>query len=158
MKGEIVLEINNLKYDYIYNYEKKILELLIDSYLINFDLTIEESIKISNEKLSSIKEYIKEEKATLLIAIDERELKGIIWLHKHQVFEESRMHVNQIIIDYKYRGKGIAKKLINEAEKLALKEGLKAIDLFVTESNVRALEMYKNLGFETERRYLKKKL
>lgn len=147
-----------MNYEYLHYYEKKILALLIDSYSINFDLNLDQSTKISEEKISLIKEYLKEGKATLLIMLDKGDLKGFVWLHRHQVFKEKRMHVNQIVVDYNSRGKGIAKRLINEAENLALKEDLKTIDLFVTETNLGALEMYKSLGFETERRYLKKKL
>lgn len=139
-------------------YKDKICLLLINSYMVNFDLSLEQSRVLSEEKFSLLESYIKEEKATLFGVVDSNELIGFIWLHKHTFFEEERLHVNQIVIDYQYRGKGIAKKLIKEAEDLALREGLSAIDLFVSENNVNALEMYKKLGFETERRYMKKKM
>ena len=47
-------------------------------------------------------------------------------------------------------------ELLNETEKYAMEMDVKTIDLFVTEENLAAVKMYEDLGYITERRYLKK--
>ena len=87
-----------------------------------------------------------------------RQRAGFIWIYKHEYFDELRLHVNQVIVESNYKKMGLGKSLMNEAEKLAVGLGLKTIDLFVSENNSVALNMYAQLGFVTERRYLKKNL
>ncbi|KGX89958.1 GNAT family acetyltransferase [Pontibacillus halophilus JSM 076056 = DSM 19796] len=57
-----------------------------------------------------------------------------------------------------HRGNGLAKVLMEEIEQLAFKEGIETIDLFVSDSNLAALNLYESMGFCTERRYMKKVL
>jgi len=77
-------------------------------------------------------------------------------IYKHEYFGETRMHINQIIVDKEYKRKGIGKRLLEEAEKKAKELGIKVIDLFVSEKNAEAVNFYEKTGFVTERRYLKK--
>ena len=81
---------------------------------------------------------------------------GFIWLYLHEYFGEKRLHVNEVAVDEKYRGKGIGKTLISEAEKKASELDIETIDLFVSEINIGALNLYNRFGFQTERRYMKK--
>ena len=83
-------------------------------------------------------------------------LVGFVWCYIHDYFGEKRLHVNQIVIDKDFRGQGIAKKLLAQTEKYADKLNIKTIDLFVTEGNITAVKMYEDLGYVTERRYLKR--
>ncbi|WP_411738691.1 GNAT family N-acetyltransferase [Peribacillus sp. S4] len=139
-------------------YYTNVLELLVDTYTINFQLTSEQAKPICLNKIELLMDYINQGSAIVIAAIDENELIGFTWLYKHDFFDEQRLHVNQIAVNTKLRGKGIGKQLFQESEKKALKEGIKTIDLIVSESNSRALDLYEKLGFETERRYMKKKL
>jgi|LGOV01.1.fsa_nt_gb ribosomal protein S18 acetylase RimI-like enzyme len=79
---------------------------------------------------------------------------GFIWIIIHDHFREVRLHINELFVDDKYRGKGIGIALINKAKK-AQELGVEAIDLFVSENNAGARGLYKKLGFFTERRYKK---
>lgn len=50
----------------------------------------------------------------------------------------------------KYRGQGIGRKLMERALDAALVFGFTRIELTVRETNVNAIALYKNFGFETE--------
>ena len=50
----------------------------------------------------------------------------------------------------KYRGQGIGRKLVQRAVDAALAFGLTRIELTVRETNVNAIALYRNFGFETE--------
>jgi ribosomal protein S18 acetylase RimI-like enzyme len=158
LKGDNFLIINELQSGDLRKYNSRLLELLIDNYMMNFQLTVKQANLLCSNKLKLLAEYIEQGSAILIAAIDRSELIGFMWLYKHDYFGEKRLHINQIIVDANFRGKGIGKQLILEAEKNALEEGIKTIDLFVSEINSGAFDLYDKLGFETERRYMKKKL
>lgn len=139
-------------------FKPEIFSFLIESYLVNFDLSEEKCITICNEKIDLLNIYLKQNRATLIGAIDNGKLAGFIWIYKYTYFEELRLHINQIVVSKAYRGRGIAKRLIKEAETFAIDNGIKIIDLNVSEKNIEAIDMYDNIGFSTERRLMKKLL
>jgi len=150
------MTIKTLQYDDFMLYRERIRDLLVQIYDINFDVSHDYSINESNKKINLLDEYIKTNQAVLIGAVDGEKLVGFIWIYKHEYFGETRMHINQIIVDKEYKRKGIGKRLLEEAEKKAKELGIKVIDLFVSEKNAEAVNFYEKMGFVTERRYLKK--
>jgi len=151
--------IKELGYKDLCIYRNTVLELLIDAYEITFRISREKCRPLCGDKLELLLEdYIKQGIAIVVGAIIDMELVGFLWLYKHDYFGESRLHVNQIAVSPQYRGKGIGKQLMIEAEKQAKSNGIEVIDLFVSEANLRSLNMYDSSGFVTEGRYMKKKL
>lgn len=140
--------------------EKKtaILSFLADSYKTNFNLSDELIKSICDEKLSELNSYLDENKAYSIGVFDENRLIGFIWFYRYTYMGEVRMHINQIVVSKNYRGKGIAKRLITEVEKIANNSGIKILDLNVSEVNIDAIEMYEKIGYKTERRLMKKLL
>eukprot|EP00466_Bigelowiella_natans_P010140 jgi/Bigna1/144781/aug1.91_g19489 len=61
-------------------------------------------------------------------------------------------HVTAIAVHPGYRGRGYAKRMMNEFEETAKKEGCAFIDLFVDVQNDKALTFYKNLGYRIHRK------
>lgn len=57
-------------------------------------------------------------------------------------------HVTNIAIDDKFRGKGYGKKLTQELIQYSANLGVQYITLEVRRSNFKAIQLYKNLGFE----------
>lgn len=155
-KGEHLLIIKVLQIDDFTKYKKSIMELLFDSYKINFSFSQEQCVSICEEKLKLLNGYINEGNAIVLGVFLEENLIGFLWLYKRKFLYETRLHVNQIVISNKFRGKGIGKRLMKEAERQAEHLGLETIDLFVSEKNTEALKMYTDIGYETERRLIKK--
>ena len=140
------------------SFQPKIFELITDTYVMSFRISIKEAQAICFDKTSSLENYIDNGSAVVIGCVEENNLLGIIWVYVHEFFGEKRLHVNQIAVDKKQRGKGIGKNLIYEAEKKAVYLGITTIDLFVSEVNEKALNLYDSLGFETERRYMRKVL
>jgi Acetyltransferases len=139
-------------------YRMHILDFLIDTYCSNFSISRELAEKISQEKIEALEKYIHDGSATVLTAIYDDELAGFIWLYKHVYFGEPRLHINQIAVNPKHRGKGIGTLLIREAENCARSFRINTIDLNVSECNPIAINLYLKLGFATERRYMTKQI
>lgn len=135
-----------------------ILTFLIESYKVNLNLSQEQCTSVCNEKINLLDTYLEQDSATLIGAFNNEELIGLVWLYKHTNFGELRLHINHIIVSKEHRGKGIAKQLIKEAERFAINNEIKIMDLNVSEINVEAIKMYDNIGFSTERRLMKKVL
>ncbi|MBP1934979.1 GNAT family N-acetyltransferase [Ammoniphilus resinae] len=150
--------IKRIEYENFVAHEDGILSLLTETYMMNFNLSHELSTNMSEEKVKQLHGYIKDGSAIIFAALEDEKLCGFVWIYIHDFFCEKRFHINQIALDSKYRGKGIAKKLMKKVEEHALIDGIKTIDLFVSEVNAIAHSLYEGLGFETERRYMKKKL
>ena len=60
------------------------------------------------------------------------------------------LYINTIIIDEKYRRKGLGKKFISLAEQIAEKRHLKGICLYVDIGNLPAMRFYEKLNFKKE--------
>ncbi|WP_166740071.1 GNAT family N-acetyltransferase [Halalkalibacterium halodurans] len=133
-----------------------ILDLLTETYIENFGISKEQSISLCKEKLNLIPNYINQKTAILIGTYEDERLVGFLWLYKHEFFGESRLHINQIIVSNKFRGKGIGRRLMKQAEQVAKKHKISTIDLNVSEVNKEAVRMYNSMGFITERRYMKK--
>lgn len=133
-------------------------ELLIETYVSEFDISEELSTSLCDEKLSLIPDYINQNNAILLGAYEDDILTGFLWIYKRNYFGELRLHINQIVVAQQFRGNGIGNQLMKEAEKTAEKYGIYIIDLFVSETNLKAINMYESIGFTAERRYMKKLL
>lgn len=157
-KGDHSLRIKELKIEDFLADKAFILELLIETYVTNLNISKEQSTRICTEKINLIPDYINQQNAILIGAYEGEKLAGFLWLYKHNYFGEMRLHINQIIIDKGYRGKKVGNQLMKEAERVAKHYEIQTIDLFVSEANLKAINMYDSNGYTTERRYMKKEL
>ena len=153
-----MMEIKTLRHDDFLKNINALRDLLISSYESNFNISKELCGVTVESKIQELDKYVKEQKATLLGMFNDCTLVGFVWCYIHDYFGEKRLHINQIVIDKDFRGQGIAKKLLTQTEKYAAELDIKTIDLFVTEGNIAAEMMYEDLGYVTERRYLKKSI
>lgn len=152
------MEIKPLQHDDYLQVIPTLKELLTTSYESSFDISKELCNITVDTKIQELGEYLKIKKANLLGVFIQDTLVGFVWFYIHDCFNEKRLHINHIVVDKNHRGQGIAKKLLFQAEKYANEMNVKIIDLLVSESNLDAVRMYKNLGYVTERRYMKKNI
>lgn len=77
------------------------------------------------------------------------ELNGGIagYIGSHNILGE--VYITNVAVFPDYRGKGIAKKLIKKILDLSYEEKADFVTLEVRKSNVSAINLYKNTGFET---------
>ena len=103
-----------------------------------------------------IAEDIKE--GTLFVYEDENLIKGLIVLSEHEDEEYKELQwqfnrgkhliVHRLCVDPKCKGKGIAKKLVEFAEKYGEENRYEAIRLDAFIPNKRACRMYENAGYK----------
>jgi ribosomal protein S18 acetylase RimI-like enzyme len=80
--------------------------------------------------------------------VDETNIKEIV---NHQVFRDMRnLEIEDLCVDEKYRGKGIGKKLFEEAIKHGKENGVKFIELSVWEFNQNAKIFYEHAGMKVK--------
>ena len=78
-----------------------------------------------------------------LVALYEEKIVG--FLNGEIILDEG--NILMISVKKEFQNKGVGRKLMNRFEKLAKKEGVKAIYLEVSEKNINAINFYKKLGF-----------
>lgn len=143
--------------DYI-KFKIEIAELLAETYSSNFSISLDEINKIITEKTENLEKFLSDGSAILIGCINETSLIAFAWLYLHEYFGQKRIHVNQIAVAPSFRGKGIGKKMMLEIEKEAIRIEANAIDLYVMESNETAQNLYNSFNFQTEKRYMVKKM
>lgn len=143
--------------DFINN-KSTILELLVETYMLNFDISKAKSEVICKGKIEELLEYLNQNHVILIGAYQEELLVGFLWSYKHEFFGEKRLHINQIVVQTDYRGKKVGSKLMEAVEEVAKEQKINTIDLFVSEDNLKAINMYDSIGYMTERRYMKKNI
>lgn len=115
-------------------------------------------IKDTIEKVNSIKEYMKEQKAFLFIAKQKEELAGFLWCYPRVFFDEKRIYINSLIVKSEYRGNYIGTYLVTSAENKAKELNCDAIDVSTAAFNEGGLRFYRRYGFLDERIQLVKKI
>ncbi|TGQ44007.1 MULTISPECIES: GNAT family N-acetyltransferase [unclassified Mesorhizobium] len=98
-----------------------------------------------NEDLESI---IKSPATTLLIARTDQTLQGMLTLAIFRVPTGVRSIIEDVIVDERHRGLGIASALVREALAQAKTAGARTVDLTSRPSREAANRLYLKLGFE----------
>ena len=90
------------------------------------------------------------EKLSTIVIVDGNKIVGYL----SYFFKERRnkkLDVDQLIIKEEYRGKGLGKKLMEEAKKIAIANNCNRIELSCWLFNENALAMYEHIGFNRQR-------
>ena len=69
-----------------------------------------------------------------------------LYYHRFSTWDGSSMHLEDLIVTEKYRGKGIGKALYNSVLEDALKRGVKRVEWVVLDWNIPAITFYKSTG------------
>ena len=134
-----------------------IIEMLEDIFQTNFKIS-NNLRKHANISYENMVKYLKDKTAIIYGAYNGELLIGFLWAYKRKIFDEERIHLDQIIIAKKYRKKGIGKSLLSTLETHCLNEKIDIIDLMITLNNAETLEFYRSIGFNMERSLLVKKI
>ena len=97
---------------------------------------------------SDLREIISSESSHLLIAKDEDIYLGSLTLAVFRIPTGKRAWVEDVVVSESARGKGVGKKLLKHAVKLANSCEAKTIDLTSRPSRDAANALYKKAGFE----------
>lgn len=98
--------------------------------------------------------------AQLWILEDEGQFRGHLWLTERDdaVHGTRTLEVTTMGIVRDARGKGLGRLLMHKAEEEARLRGIEIVELSVAGNNRRARDMYKDLGYQTLRRTMQKRL
>lgn len=86
------------------------------------------------------------QKATLCIHKEEGRIVGMVAGYTEDLIN-NMAYICIVGVLNKYRGKGIASKLVNDFVEICKNKGIKAVHLYTHKSNLSALAMYRKIGF-----------
>lgn len=98
-----------------------------------------------------IRKYINMEPGLIKILYDNGKPVGYVWLNIRKTTTGIIGAIDNIFIEEGYRGKGLATKLMKEAEKFFSSRGIKRIRTTVTITNKPSIGMCKKLGYREKR-------
>lgn len=140
------LEIREANLDDINN---GLLEVFIEGYRYHQNGRPDIFTNVTDEDLKSdlIQNF---ESLKTIVIIDNKKIVGYL-SYKIKKHHTGKLDVNQLVILEKYRGKGLGKKLMNEAKKIAKENNCNRIELNCWLFNENALAMYEHIGYNRQR-------
>jgi ribosomal protein S18 acetylase RimI-like enzyme len=96
-----------------------------------------------------VKRVIEDHSVRLLVAKNpDNEIIGMLILATFSTFLPKKGFLEELVVDKNYQGKGIGKKLVEMAIKLAREDGIVHLELTSNPKRVAANNLYQHLGFE----------
>lgn len=126
-----------------------LLDIFIEGYRYHQDGRIDIFPNISDEALKDdlLKNF---ENLSTIVILDNDAIVGYL-SYKIKEKHTKKLDVDQLVITKSYRGKGLGKKLMNEAKNIAIKNNCSRIELNCWMFNENALAMYEHIGFDRQR-------
>ncbi|MFA5025207.1 MAG: GNAT family N-acetyltransferase [Candidatus Shapirobacteria bacterium] len=134
----------------------KIRDFLLDSW-INHSNNESQFINPKTFENTNLKNYLKNcfnhsYKSYLFIAEDKEEIIGLIKLNVEMIesfyYQNRILYIDDIYVSKNYRKQGVAKKLIESAEKIAKKRSLKWLKAKIYQFNEAAQNTFTSSGFK----------
>lgn len=142
---------------------KRIVELSSQLYKAEqpFDKNLKDGYYETKKGIKRLLKDIKDKKRIFLVAINDNIVIGYVdgYIYdKEEIYIEKIAYLDRIIVDEKYKGNGIATKLIDEFSNHLKKENVKFIKLNAFEENKPAIALYEKMGFYEYSIFYMKKL
>lgn len=108
-----------------------------------------------NRELKDYENYIestiKEDNSIILVATIDDQIKSIASINSNKKSRTKHVGTLGIVVEEQYCGLGLGRKLIDYLIDWAKSNGItKKISLLTRQDNIRAIELYKKIGFEEE--------
>ena len=96
------------------------------------------------------------QKHRIVVALLDEKIVGIIWytVDVDVLFNVNLGFLFSIVVDPEYRGLGIGKKLLREFKNRSKRAGAKYVRLAVLHNNIKALNLYRQMGFFDDTHYM----
>lgn len=129
--------------------DKGLLKAFIEGYRFHQNGRPDVFANLTDEMLKSDLIDNMDRLSTILILDDD----NIVGYLSYKIKEKytKKLDIDQLVILEKYRGKGLGRKLIDEAKRIAIKNECDRIELNCWMFNENALEMYEHVGFNKQR-------
>ncbi|MGE7185969.1 GNAT family N-acetyltransferase [Peribacillus sp. NPDC006672] len=104
-------------------------------------------ITVSNFRVSSdtVNEILQKSHKVLVICNDKGKIVGFLC---YNLYLSKVAHINYIVLEKKYRGKGNLQSLLPELVAYSRKKGILVVSGFVNKDNPEALQKFKDFGFK----------
>lgn len=156
------MEIRNVEIKDLEQIAKILKQVAQIHYMNRTDLFKNKNEKIIKEE---IKETMNNHSKKILIISDKKSIVygtliySIKEIKNHNNLKDMKiLWIEDLGVDERFRNKGIGKKLILEAEKIAKKLKCERIELNCWEFNQNAIKFYNKVGMETQRRIIVKEI
>ena len=128
--------------------DKGLLKVFIEGYRYHQNGRPDIFTNITDEELKNnlINEFTK---SNIIVAVNNDIIVG--YLAYFIKIHRKKLEVDQLIIKEEYRGKGLGKKLMEEAKKIAIENNCTRIELNCWLFNKNALDMYEHIGYTKQR-------
>ena len=122
---------------------------ITEEILIAFKLLIHQlSPNKKSPSKKDLEEIVNSENSILFIAKDENEeITGTLTLLINRIPTGQKVWIEDVVVDNKFRGKGIGQKLTQHAIDYAIKKGIKEINLTSNPARIVGNKLYQKLGF-----------
>ena len=133
-----------------------LLEVFIEGYRYHQKGRPDIFVNLSDEELKNDLIQNLDRLSTIVILDDEHIVGYLSYIIKKN--HTGKLNVDQLVILERYRGKGLGKKLMDEAKKIAQENGCDRIELNCWLFNENAIKMYEQIGFDKQRIIFEKML
>ena len=131
------------------DFDKGLLKVFIEGYRYHQNGRPDIFANISDDDLKNdlIENF---DRLNTIVILEDESIVGYL-SYKIKEKHTKKLDVDQLVILEQYRGKGLGKKLMDEAKKIAIDNGCDRIELNCWMFNENALAMYEHIGYNRQR-------
>lgn len=131
------------------DFDKGLLKVFIEGYRYHQNGRPDIFANISDNDLKNdlIENF---DRLNTIVILEDESIVGYL-SYKIKEKHTKKLDVDQLVILEQYRGKGLGKKLMDEAKKIAVDNGCDRIELNCWMFNENALAMYEHIGYNRQR-------
>ena len=131
------------------DFDKGLLKVFIEGYRYHQNGRPDIFANISDNDLKNdlIENF---DRLNTIVILEDESIVGYL-SYKIKEKHTKKLDVDQLVILEQYRGKGLGKKLMDEAKKIAIDNGCDRIELNCWMFNKNALAMYEHIGYNRQR-------
>ena len=131
------------------DFDKGLLKVFIEGYRYHQNGRPDIFANISDNDLKNdlIENF---DRLNTIVILEDESIVGYL-SYKIKEKHTKKLDVDQLVILEQYRGKGLGKKLMDEAKKIAIDNGCDRIELNCWIFNENALAMYEHIGYNRQR-------
>ena len=133
----------------LHDIDKGLLNVFIEGYRYHQNSRPDIFANLTDEELKNdlIQNF---ERLNTIVILDNEKIVGYLsYIIKKR--HTGKLYVEQLVVLEEYRGKGLGKKLMEEAKQIAKENGCDRIELNCWLFNENALNMYEHIGYNRQR-------
>jgi ribosomal protein S18 acetylase RimI-like enzyme len=123
------------------------IKIMTDEVMLAFNRLLPQLSDKANPKYSDIVQVIESDSTYLFVAEIDGEIVGTLTLVTYSIPTGRKASIEDVVVDYQIRGKGIGRKLTEYAIEFAISIEVNTIELTSSPLREKANKLYKKIGF-----------